>query len=127
MDQNQHSMITRARTNSLKPKLYQTNVSPNLNIKPNTYSQANKNICWQYVMKEVNDTRLYFDTIERYKAQLLAKRFSKEVGVDYFDTSSPVIKLTAIRLVIPLTLSQGWRIRQLYINNDNVFPNGDPS
>ena len=78
-------------------------------------------------MKEVNDTRLYFDTIERYKAQLLAKRFSKEVGVDYFDTSSPVIKLTAIRLVIPLTLSQGWRIRQLYINNDNVFPNGDPS
>lgn len=31
-------------------------------------------------------------TIDRYKAQLMAKDYNQVAGIDYFDCSSPVVK-----------------------------------
>ncbi|KAL4573020.1 hypothetical protein LXL04_019813 [Taraxacum kok-saghyz] len=152
-DTTQHPMVTRARTNSLKPKAFIAATSLPVNTEPVTFAQANKQQCWQEAMRAEYDALLKNNTwslvpcptnsnivgckwvyrlkkrsdgtIDRHKARLVAQGFSQEAGIDYFDTFSPVIKPTTIRLVLSIALSKGWRIRQLDINN--AFLNGDLS
>jgi histone deacetylase 1/2 len=44
---------------------------------------------------------------ERYKAQLVARGFTQQEGIDYSETLSPVIKQTTVRLVFTITVSRG--------------------
>ena len=44
-------------------------------------------------------------SVARLKARLVAKGYAQTYGVDYFDTFSPLAKLTFVRLFISLTAS----------------------
>ena len=52
-------------------------------------------------------------SVARYKARLVAKRFSQEAGLDYYETFSLVVKPIIVRLIFSLAASKGWKLKQL--------------
>ena len=55
--------------------------------------------------------------VDRYKARLIAIGFHQRPSIDYHDTFNWGVKPTTIRLVLSLTTSHGWCLRQLDVNN----------
>ncbi|GKF29058.1 ribonuclease H-like domain-containing protein, partial [Tanacetum coccineum] len=64
-------------------------------------------------------------TLSRYKARLVANGSSQQLGVDFDETFSPVIKPATIRMVLSLSVSRQWPVHQLDVKN--AFLNGDLS
>jgi hypothetical protein len=62
-------------------------------------------------------------TIEKYKAQLVAKGHTQKEGEDFFDTYSPVATLTTIRALLSLAASYGLIIHQMDVKT--AFLNGE--
>ncbi|RDX87998.1 hypothetical protein CR513_30457, partial [Mucuna pruriens] len=105
--------------------------------KPTSYDQAVRDTCWVNVMNaelktlEANKTwqivekppgvykikRKSNGSIERYKARLVAKGYMQTEGVDFFDTFSPVAKVTSMQLLLALASTQNWLVHQLDVNN----------
>jgi histone deacetylase 1/2 len=78
-------------------------------------SSKNKNLIeckWVYCIKRRID-----GTIDRYKARLVAKGFKKRYGIDYEDNFSPDVKIATIRIVLSISVSRGWSLRQLDVKN----------
>lgn len=73
---------------------------------------------WLFKVKYKSD-----GSVERYKARLVARGFSRTKGLDYFETFAPVAKLTSVRLLIAIAAASNWFLDQLDVTN--AFLNGD--
>ncbi|WVZ74821.1 hypothetical protein U9M48_022948 [Paspalum notatum var. saurae] len=62
-------------------------------------------------------------TIEKYKARLVAKGYTQKEGEDFFDTYSPVVKMTTIRVLLFLPVSYGLIIHHMDVKT--AFLNGE--
>ena len=62
-------------------------------------------------------------SVERYKARLVAKGFTQTYGIDYQETSAPVVKINSIRILLSLAVNSDWPLHQVDV--ENAFLNGD--
>lgn len=62
-------------------------------------------------------------SVEKYKSKVASKRFQQFERVDYTYTFSLIVKPITIWVVLILSLSQQWKIRQSDVNT--TFLNGD--
>jgi len=56
-------------------------------------------------------------TVKKYKARLVAKGFNQIQGFDFHETFSPVIKPVTIKIILTITLTNGWDLFHLDVNN----------
>jgi hypothetical protein len=55
-------------------------------------------------------------TVDKYNARLVAKGFTQKEGGDYFDTYSPVARMTTIRVLVALAVCNDLLIHQMDVN-----------
>ncbi|GJS44558.1 ribonuclease H-like domain-containing protein [Tanacetum coccineum] len=148
-----HPMITRSQSGIVKPvdrlSLNTFSISPILknpsdalkdpqwrNAMYDEYYALVKNGNWLLVPRPagVNTVRSMWlfkhkfhadGTLSRYKARLVANGSSQQLGVNFDETFSPVVKPTSICTVLSLVVSRKWPIHQLAVKN--AFLNGDLS
>ena len=53
----------------------------------------------------------------------MAKGFAQKYGIDYEKTFAPMAKMPTIRIILSLSIAQGWKVFQLDVNS--AFFNGD--
>ena len=61
-------------------------------------------------------------SIEHLKARLVAKGYTQVPSLYYTNTFNPVIKVTIVRVVLYLAVTNKWPLRQLDVKN--AFLNG---
>ncbi|AAD21687.1 Strong similarity to gi/3600044 T12H20.12 protease homolog from Arabidopsis thaliana BAC gb/AF080119 and is a member of the reverse transcriptase family PF/00078 [Arabidopsis thaliana] len=143
---NSHAMTTRSKAGIQKPNTRYALITSRMNTaEPKTLASAMKHPGWnEAVHEEINrvhmlhtwslvpptddmnilsskwvfKTKLHPDgSIDKLKARLVAKGFDQEEGVDYLETFSPVVRTATIRLVLDVSTSKGWPIKQLDVSN----------
>ena len=62
-------------------------------------------------------------TIDKYKARLVIKGYRQKEGLDYFDTYSPVTRITSIRMILAITALRNLEVHQMDVKT--AFLNGD--
>lgn len=67
---------------------------------------------WNFRIKQNPD-----GTISYYKVRLVAKGYHQQLGLDYKDTFSPVLKPATLRLVLSISISKGWDVQHLDVSN----------
>jgi Reverse transcriptase (RNA-dependent DNA polymerase) len=73
---------------------------------------------WVYKIKRKAD-----GSVDRYKSRLVAKGYHQEEGIDYFETFSLMVRPTIIQVVLTISITYGWTMRQLDVHN--VFLHGN--
>ena len=62
-------------------------------------------------------------SVDKYKARLVAKGYRQKEGLDYFDTYSPVSRITSIRMLIVIASLNNMEIHQMDVKT--AFLNGE--
>ena len=84
---------------------------------------ADRNIVgskWVFRIKRKSD-----GDVDKYKARLVARGFTQIYGTDYFETYSPVAKLTSFRTILALAAREDWDID--CFDFDGAYLNGELS
>ena len=63
------------------------------------------------------------DGKRRFKAHLVVKRYSQRKGIDYAEIFSPVVKLTSIRILLSIVVSENLHLEQIDVKT--AFLHGD--
>jgi hypothetical protein len=62
-------------------------------------------------------------TIDKYKARLVTNGYTQKEGEYFFDTYSPIARLTIIHILLSLTTSHGLLVHQMDVKT--IFLNGE--
>ena len=62
-------------------------------------------------------------SVDKYKARLVAKGFKQRENIDFFDTFSPVTRITSIRVLIALAAIHNLEVHQMDVKTG--FLNGE--
>ena len=62
-------------------------------------------------------------SIDKYKARMVIKGYKQKEGLDYFDTYSPVTRISSIRMLIAIAAIHNLEIHQMDVKT--AFLNGD--
>ena len=62
-------------------------------------------------------------TIDKYKARLVVKGYRQKECLEYFDTYTPVTRITSIRMLIALVAVHDLKIHQMDVKT--TFLNGE--
>ena len=62
-------------------------------------------------------------SIDKYKARLIVKGYRQTKGIDYFNTYSPVTRITSIRMIIAIVALYDLEIHQMDVKT--TFLNGE--
>ena len=62
-------------------------------------------------------------TIDKYKARLVIEGYRQKEGLDYFDTYSPVTRITSIRMILAIAALRNLKVHQMDVKT--AFLNGD--
>jgi len=63
------------------------------------------------------------ESVDRYKAKLVAKGYTQAYGINYFETFSPIVKMNSITILFSIAVNLSWPLFQL--NVKNAFLYGD--
>ncbi|KAM1228578.1 hypothetical protein EV1_007812 [Malus domestica] len=85
---------------------------------PSSPSQNVVGCKWVFRIKKRPD-----GSVERYKAQLVAKGFHQQQCLDYQETFSPVAKPVTIQILLTVAIQYNWFLNQIDISN--AFLHGD--
>lgn len=76
------------------------------------------------VLKWIFKTKYNADgSVKRHKAQLVAKGYSQQQGIDFEETFSPVARFETVRTILALAAQLGWPVYQFDVKS--AFLNGD--
>ena len=71
---------------------------------------------WVYTIKYKAD-----GSIDRYKARLVARGFTRTYNIDYTKTFSPVAHLNSIQVILSLPINNSWDLCQLNVKNAFLY------
>ncbi|GJR61145.1 calcineurin B-like protein 4 [Tanacetum coccineum] len=83
------------------------------------WREAIKSYKWIFKKKMKAD-----GTVDKYKARLVIQGFRQREGLDYFDTYSPVTRITSIRMIIAIAACQSTLRGTKFINTHNAGDSG---
>lgn len=73
---------------------------------------------WVYKVKDEQN-----NSPSIFKARLVARGFTQEYGINYYETFSPVVRFTSIRIILAIAAQKKMSIRQFDVKT--AFLNGD--
>jgi hypothetical protein len=71
---------------------------------------------WVFKVKRLTDK-----SIDKFKARHVAQGFTQCPGFDFDETYAAIIRFDSLRLLLAITVVQGWRLQQVDVKSTFLF------